>query len=301
MAKISIVIPSFNTSALLKDTINSIYETENIQSFEIIVVDNDSHDDSVDMVKKYFPDVILISNKSNLGFAKAVNQGWKHSSSELVLFLNSDTLFKSPNTLEKIVEYLRTNTDIGALSGKLILRSGKEDPDTHRGFPDPWSSLTFFLGLEKLFPKSKIFSRYHQGWKNRNKIHEIDAGCGAFLVVRKMILEELGGWDENYFFYGEDIDLCYRIKKKGWKIVYYPDLEVIHYKGASSGLRKESEDISKNSKEDTLKVASASIQAWERFYFKFYKGKYPVILTLLVLFGIKVKGALRIIKYKLSK
>ncbi|KKQ25267.1 MAG: WsbD [Candidatus Woesebacteria bacterium GW2011_GWA1_37_8] len=300
--EISIVIPSHNTKNILKDCITSIYKTESDKNkFEIVLVDNASSDGTVDMVKSDFPKVKVISNSNNLGFAKAVNQGWKKSDSELVLFLNSDTVFKSKNIIEGLVKYLSVNDNVGALSGKLILRNGKHDPDTHRGFPDPWSSFAFFIGLEKVFPKSKIFARYHMGWQNLGTIHDIDAGCGAFLVVRKKILKELNGWDEDYFFYGEDIDLCYRIKSLGWKIMYYPNLEVMHYKGASSGLRKESGDVAKTQKETLIKVAGASVEAWQKFYEKFYKGKYPSFVTYIVLLGIRIKGFLRITKYKILR
>lgn len=301
MKRISIIIPNYNTKDILKDCLTSIYKTEkNKEFFEIIVIDNCSSDGSAEMVKKYFSKVKLIVNKSNLGFAKAVNQGWKLSDSEYCLFLNSDTITKSNNTYLAIVNYLdnKDNKKIGAVSGKLILRNGSIDPDTHRGFPDPWSSFTFFSGLEKIFPKSKIFAKYHMGWEDLNSIHEIEAGCGAFFAVRKKILEDINGWDEEYFFYGEDIDLCFRIRQAEWKIIYYPFIEVVHFKGASSGLRKETKDIAKIQKDNLLKVAGSSIDAWSRFYKKFYQGKYPNIITGLVLIGIRMKGLMRIIKYK---
>lgn len=297
--ELSVVIPSHNTKDLLRDCLESIFRLTDTAPLEVVVVDNASSDGSREMVSKDFPLAGLIINGSNLGFAKAANQGWKASRGSLVLFLNSDTKVKGYDTFQKVIEYCKENGSTGALSGKLVLRSGRLDPDAHRGFPTPWSSLSFFSGLEKLFPRSKLFGQYHQGWKDLDTIHEIDAGCGAFLVVRRTVLEAVNGWDESYFFYGEDIDLCFRIKEAGWEVVYYPFIDVLHYKGASSGLRKETKDIVTTKKDTLLKVAGASVKAWERFYKKFYQGKYPFYITRLVLTGIRLKGFLRIAKFKI--
>jgi len=298
----SVVIPNRNTRELLESCLESIYATEDDKkSFEIIVVDNGSNDGSAEMVEKKFPQVKLIRNRSNLGFAKAVNQGWKASKGSLILFLNSDTLIRSKNTFKKLKKYLDDHPKVGCLSAKLVLRNGEIDPDCHRGFPTPWSSLTYFFGLERFFPKSKIFGQYHRGWQNLKTIHEIEAGCGASMVVRRKILEDLGGWDESYYFYGEDLDLCFRMKEAGWKIVFYPQVDILHYKGAGSGLRKESRDVTKQDKKTLIKLAKASVDAWKKFYQKFYKDRYPWIVTSLVLFGISLKGYLRVLRFKLER
>lgn len=298
----SIVIPNRNTKELLRDCLNSIYKKEEDASyFEIVVVDNGSNDSSVEMVKKEFPKVKLIENKENVGFAKAVNQGWRASKGDLVLFLNSDTKIRSKNTLKTLRELIEDNPKAGCVSAKLVLRSGEIDPDTHRGFPTPWSSLTYFVGLERLFPHSKLFSQYHQGWKDLNTIHEVDAGCGASMLIRRKILEDLDGWDDSYYFYGEDLDLCYRIKEAGWGIVFYPHVDILHYKGAGSGLRKESKDVTKQDKETLIKLAEASVDAWKKFYKKFYRDKYPWVITNLVLAGISLKGLIRVWKFKMEK
>lgn len=291
---LSIVIPSYNTKELLEDCLQSIKEAKTKVSLEIIVVDNASSDSSIEMVRKKFGEVIVIENRVNKGFAQAVNQGWKKAKGKYILFLNSDTVVKN-ESLDLLVNYARNNPEVGAVSGKLTLRDGKIDPDAHRGFPTPWSSLTFFLGFEKLLPKSRLFAQYHQGWKDRHTIHEIDSGAGALLLVPKRILEELKGWDERYFFYGEDIDLCYRIKQKGYKVVFHPGTEVVHYKGASSGLRRESKDVSRLSRQNLIRVTKGSIDAWKIFYTKFYKDKYPFWVTWLILLGIEIKGVFRLV------
>lgn len=291
----SIIIPSFNTKKLLDNSLQSIKEHGSKKfNREVVVVDNASYDGSPELVEEKYKGVVLIKNKKNLGFAKACNLGLKKAKGNYIIFLNSDTIVKN-KAFDIMMEYAKNNPDVGVISGKLILRDGSIDPDTHRGFPTPWSSLTFFLGLERLFPNSWLFAQYHQGYKNISTIHEIDAGAGALLLIPRKILERVNGWDENYFFYGEDIDLCYRIKQLGLKVMFHPETNVIHYKGASSGLRKESKDIAKPSRENLLKVTKGSINAWKVFYKKFYKNRYPGWVTFLVLAGIETKGALRLL------
>lgn len=297
--ELSIIIINYKTKALLRQCLRSLFEQkkEVMQNWEIIVVDNHSSDGSVEMVSKKFPQVELIKNKKNLGYAKANNQAIKTSEGKYILFLNSDTIV--PNkTIPELLTYLEKNPSIGVVTPKLKLRGGSLDPDCHRGFPTPWAAFCFFSGLEKMLKKRKFFGQYHQTWKNLNKIHEIDACCGAFLLTRKKILEEEGFFDESYFFYGEDLDLCYRIKQKGWKIVYYPRVIAIHYKGASSNLRKESRDVANLNRPVRIKVAKASAQAMEIFYDKFYKNKYPFFVTIFVKLGIKIKRNIRILSAK---
>ncbi len=206
-----------------------------------------------------------------------------------------------PDAFKKTVDFMENHPKVGALTPKTILFCGGMDPDCHRGFPTPWASLTYFLGLEKLFPKSKLFGQYHQTYKDLDKVHEIGAGFGTYLLTRKKIMDKLGGWDENYFFYGEDLDLFYRIKENGWKVVFYPEPLLTHYKGASSGLRKESKQMGvvKADKKTRIKTAKESIRAMEIFYKKFYKDRYPRWVTGLILLAIKFKGWFRVLKHKL--
>jgi len=292
---LSIIILNYNTKNLLGDCLKSVEKakTDGL-SWETIVVDNASTDGSPAMVRKEFPEVLLRESKKNLGFAGGNNLGLKKALGRYILFLNSDTQI-TPDSLVKIMKFMEEDSRIGASTPKTILFSGGMDPDCHRGFPTPWASICYFLGLEKLFPKSKIFGQYHQFYLDLNKTHEIDAGFGTFMFVRRKALDQVGNWDESYFFYGEDLDLCYRIKKAGWKIMFYPESLATHHKGASSGLRRESKDVSQASQEIRIKVAKASIKAMEIFYEKFYKDKYPAWVTLLVILGIKVKGLFRII------
>lgn len=302
MAKIdlSVIILSYNTKELLKQCLESIiHNTKYEIQIEIIVVDNGSNDGSQEMVKKEFSKVILIENKENLGYAKGNNVGLKYARGNYILFLNSDTeVFEG--ALEKALEFMQQNKEVGALSPKTLLASGKMDPDCHRGFPTPWASITYFFGLEKLFPKSNFFGQYHKFYLDLDKNHEIDAGAGAFMIIPREIIDKVGIWDESYFFYGEDLDFFYRIKKAGYKVMFYAPPLLKHYKGASSGLRSESRLIAKNSKENRIRVAKASVNAMEIFYKKFYQTQYPFWLTFIVLLAIKIKGQFRIAKHLLS-
>lgn len=298
---LSIIILSYNTRPLLRNCLKAISKAKkNDYQIETIVVDNDSSDGSQKMVVDEFPWIRLIKSRINLGFAGGNNLGLKSTTGRYLLFLNSDTEI-IPESLIKMIEFMDKNPRVGASAPKTMLFSGGMDQDCHRGFPTPWASMTYFLGLEKLFPKSKIFGQYHQFYLDLNKIHEIDAGFGTFMFVRQKALEQVGNWDESYFFYGEDLDLFYRIKKAGWKIMFYPEILVTHHKGASSGLRKESKEVARPSRETRIKVAKASIKAMEIFYKKFYQDKYPSWLTWVVLLGIKIKGIFRICLHYFKK
>jgi hypothetical protein len=167
--------------------------------------------------------------------------------------------------------------------------NGQIDDATHRGFPTPWNSLMFFTGLSKLFSKSKIFNGYHMGWLDMNTTHEIDALAGAFMMVRRKAGEEVGWWDEDYFFYGEDLEFCFRLKEKNWKIYYVADISIFHYKGTSGGIRKESKEITTANRETKIRVTNWRYKAMKIFYDKHYKGKYPFLVEWLVKGAVDLK------------
>lgn len=183
---------------------------------------------------------------------------------------------------------------------RLVYANGQRDPDNHRGFPTPWNAICHFSGLGKLFPGYPLFNGYFQGYVDFSQTHAVDVIAGSYMLMPRALVEELGGWDETYFFYGEDIDFCYRIRQAGRQIVYYPHVTVLHYKGASSGLRKESADIARPSKETRVKVAKESVRAMQLFYQKFYSDQYPPLVTGLVLIGIRLRGWFRIVKHQLT-
>lgn len=298
--ELAIVIINYNTKSLLEDCLGSLVKADKPKGgMQIIVVDNHSTDSSVDMVKKKFPQVILVENSKNAGFAKANNQGVEKSDAKFILFLNSDTVVKR-YSLVKPLKYLKNHPSVGAITIKLLLKDGSIDYDNHRGYPTPWNSFCRLFGLSKIFPKSNLFNNYYLGFQKLNRVHTIPVTAGSFIMIPSKLFRQINGWDESYFFYGEDIDICYRINEAGYKIVYYPKVSTLHLKGASSGLRKESEKIASSSKANRIKVAKASVEAWKIFYQKFYAKKYPKLVTWLVLAGISLMGWFRILKYKLS-
>ncbi len=298
---LAVVIVNYNTRDLLDGCLASIYKADHpTGDLQVVVVDNASQDDSLVMIKKKYPKVLVIANQENLGFAKANNIGVDACDAAHTLFLNSDTVIKR-YSLVKPLKYLKTHPKVGALTIKLYLQNGTVDYDNHRGFPTPWAAISKFSGLARLFPNSTFFNSYHLGFKKLDKIHQIPVAAGSYLMMPTKLFRQIGMWDETYFFYGEDIDLCYRINHAGFKIIYYPKVSALHLRGASSGLRKENAQTAVSTKANRLKVAKASTDAWKIFYKKFYKTKYPVLVTALVVAGMSLIGNLRIIKHKLSK
>ncbi len=231
--KLSIVIVNYNVKYFLEQCLHSVQNGCNGIEVEIFVVDNDSVDGSVKMVKDKFPDIHLIENKENKGFSSANNQAIRRSKGEYVLLLNPDTIVED-DTLRKVVDFMDQHPDAGGLGVKMLDGKGKFLPESKRGLPYP--SVAFFkvFGLSSLFPKSKLFSTYHLGYLDKDETHVVDVLAGAFMLVRKKVLDKIGLLDEEFFMYGEDIDLSFRITKAGYKNYYYPGTRIIHYKGEST-------------------------------------------------------------------
>ena len=285
---LSIVIVSYNTKDFLKNCLESIKKTAKDFSYEIIVVDNASKDGSSEMVIKNFKDVMLISNKENFGFSKANNTGVKKTSGRYVLFLNPDTVIYG-NVLKKMIDFMDNQKQAGAATCKLVLPNGNIDDASHRGFPTPWNSFSHFSGLSKIFGKTKIFGGYNLEFLDLNKTHEIDSLAGAFMLVRRQAGVDVGWWDEDYFFYGEDLDFCYKLKEKDWKIYYVPEVSILHFKGVSGGIKKHSKHLSTADGETKKNATRERFRAMKVFYKKHYEKKYPWFITRLVYLGIYLK------------
>ena len=231
--KLSVIIVNYNVEYFLEQCLYSVKRAMKEIDGEVIVVDNNSTDRSNLMVKKKFPQVRLIENKENLGFSKANNQGIKIAKGEYVLLLNPDTVVED-DTFEKVVDFMDSHPDAGALGVKMVDGAGNFLPESKRGLPTPLTAFYKMFGLSSLFPKSKRFSKYHLGYLDENEIHEVEILAGAFMLIRKKVLDEIGLLDETFFMYGEDIDLSYRIVKAGYKNYYFPKTRIIHYKGEST-------------------------------------------------------------------
>ncbi|MCU0417767.1 MAG: glycosyltransferase family 2 protein, partial [Cytophagaceae bacterium] len=233
MKTLSIIIVNYNVCHFLEQTLTSVYKAKQDLSVEVFVVDNNSVDGSVEMVKEKFPEVELIDNKENLGFSKANNQAIRRSKGEFILLLNPDTVIEE-DTLVKIVQFMQEHPEAGGLGVKMLDGKGNFLPESKRGLPSPWVAFYKIFGLSALFPKSKKFGHYHLGYLDKDKTHQVEVLSGAFMLLRKSTLDTIGLLDEDYFMYGEDIDLSYRILKHGKKNYYYPETRIIHYKGEST-------------------------------------------------------------------
>ena len=238
---LSVVIVNFNTEKLTRTALQTVFASQlGRYTLEVIVCDNGSTDGSVAMVKKEFPQVILIQNKKNLGFAAGNNPGIKRARGRYVLLLNTDTEVPS-ETLRTMIRFMDENPEAGAATCKVVLPNGDLDWACHRGFPTPWVAFTYISKLEKLFPKTRLFGEYHQGYKDPNTIHEVNCIVGAFFMVLCEVIKEVGLLDEDYFMYGEDIDWCFRIRQAGWKIMFNPTVSILHKKKQSG--RANSHDV----------------------------------------------------------
>ncbi len=230
---ITVVIVNYNVRPFLDHCLQSVFRAMKNLQVQVIVVDNASADDSAEMVRTRYPQVTLIENIENVGFAKANNQAFKLADGEAVLILNPDS-FVQEDTLELMLARLNKTDDVGAIGPKILLPDGRFEPRSMRGFPTPWAAFSYLSGLSTLFPKSSFFSRYLLTYLDRDREQDVDALSGSCMMVKRQLLDELGGFDGDYFMYGEDLDLCYRIKRKGYRIIYHPDTLIVHFKGEST-------------------------------------------------------------------
>lgn len=230
---LSVIIVNYNVKEFLQNLLHSIEKASANLSKEIIVVDNASDDGSVEVIREKFPYVNLIENKINVGFGKANNQGLAIAKGKYILFINPDCIV-SEDTLDKMISFFGGHSDCALAGCKILNSDGTLQLACRRSFPGPWTSFTKVTGLSNLFPKSRIFARYNLTYLDENKTYEVDAVSGSFMMMRKTVYDNVGGFDEQFFMYGEDLDLCYRIQKAGHKVFYVHSTQVIHYKGEST-------------------------------------------------------------------
>lgn len=230
---LSIIIVNYNVKYFLEQCLYSVRAAMREVEAEVIVIDNLSQDGSLSYLEPQFPEVSFVRSDANLGFARACNKGLELASGEYILFLNPDTIV-AEDSFSRCVDFFQTHPDCGALGVKMIDGSGKFLKESKRSFPAPVTALFKLFGFSALFPKSKLFSRYHLGHLDKNSNHEVDVLAGAFMMVRREVLGKVGGFDETFFMYGEDIDLSYRIQKSGYRNYYVADTTIIHFKGEST-------------------------------------------------------------------
>lgn len=274
---LSIIIISYNVEKLLKDCIESIYRETKDRAFDIWIVDNNSRDNSIQMIKSNFPEINLIENKQNVGFTKANNVAISRSKSDYILLLSPDTLILQ-NAIEKMVSFMNQNPKVG-ISGCRILNEDRTlQLACRRSIPTPKVAFFRLTGLSKLFPNSKIMAKYNLTYLDPNEPHEVDAVSGAFLVIRREVIDDIGMLDENFWIYGEDLDWCLRAKKAGWKVMYYPHAEIIHYKGVGC-------------KTNNRKTTFEFYRAMYLFHKKHFAENYFPITNFIIYTGIFLKAA----------
>lgn len=299
---LSAVIVNYNSVYLLEDCIENLLKTGLF--LKIIVVDNGSTDGSAELLKnKYITNPVLkIVLSENKGLAVGHNKGLEYADTEYILYLGTDA-YPTKEALEKLLNYMSSDPDVGVGTARLVLRDGSIDWDAHRGFPTPWAALTHFSKLNRLFSKSRFFNQYFKGNMNLAEPHEIDLCISHFMLVKQIVHTKIGEWDEDYFLFGEDVDFCYRTKQAGFKIMYYGDVEVLHYKGASVG-RSSAKDLKTASSTSELVkniMGKTRQDAMRLFYKKHYSHRYPGWLTGLVFLGIFLLEKFRIIFHKYLK
>jgi len=232
MTDLSVVIVNFCTKDNLRVTLTSVFASNTAYSYEVFVVDNGSGDGSAEMVEKEFPAVNLIRNVNN-GFSKANNIALQQVAGDFVLILNPDTKL-GVDVLQSCIDYLKANLDTGALSCRVLMPDGTLDKASRRNFPDPLNAFYRFSGLARIFPSSRRFGSYNLTFLPEDQATDVDAISGCFMLIPRHVLNEVGLFDERFFMYGEDLDLCLRIKRAGYRIYYYPAVAITHYKRQSS-------------------------------------------------------------------
>lgn len=289
MKGISVIIPSFNTKDMTLKCIASLQAAlaKSGLPFEILVVDNASHDGSAQALKDCLvPGVKAILNRENVGYGKANNQALAAAVYDYILYLNSDVLMDRDIDMGKLARYMDSHPKVGVLTVQVNLPDGTTDPASHRGFPTLWRSFCYFAGLEKAFGRvpflNRLFGGYHLMHLDRSKEHEIDSPTGAFYLTRLSLMRHLKGFDEDFFMYGEDLDLSFRVKELGYSVVYYPRYQVTHYK-YQSGIK------SKDGGAVRRKIRGYFYDSMAIFYRKHYARQYPGFLNSAVYSMIKLK------------
>lgn len=231
--RLTVIIVNYNVEYFLAQCLHSVRKAAQLAPIETIVVDNNSSDGSVEMTKRLFPEVQIIANKDNKGFSSANNQAIRISKADYVLLLNPDTLVEE-DTFKKCIDFMDQHPNAGGLGVKMVDGKGQFLAESKRGLPTPMVAFYKIFGLSALFPKSKTFGQYHLGHLDKNETHKVDILAGAFMMMRNSVLDKVGLLDEDFFMYGEDIDLSWRIRLGGYDNYYFPETRIIHYKGEST-------------------------------------------------------------------
>ena len=279
--KLSIIIVNFNVKFFLEQCLCSVKRAIELIDAEVVVIDNCSTDNSIEYLQSKFEWVKFIPNKTNEGFAKANNNAFNQCTGDFILFLNPDTILPE-NILQNCLRFFENHDDAGAIGVRMIDGSGNFLPESKRAFPTAMISFFKLCRLADIFPKSRIFNKYALGFLPENETHEVDVLCGAFFMAKRNILEQLGGFDEAFFMYGEDIDLSYRIQKSGYKICYLGTETIIHFKGESA-------------RKGELNYVRIFYRAMSIFVKKHYSGSNAGLMNLFLQIGIYARTGISLV------
>lgn len=282
---LSIIVLNYKTRELTLACLQSVFSSATSYIYEVILIDNASNDGIIPTVNEQYPQVVCIANTDNVGFSKANNQGIRIAQGRYVLLLNSDTIVL-PDTLDIMLRFMDENHNVGASGCKIVLPDGSLDKACKRGFPTPSASFYYAFGFSKLFPNKPRFNQYQLGYLSPDEAYPIDSLVGAFMLIRREAIEQVGMLDEEFFMYGEDIDWCYRIKEAGWVNYYYPRTHIVHHKGASS-------------RRKPFKIIYEFHRAMILFHNKHYRKKYSWLTNTTVYAGVSLKFILSLVRNKL--
>lgn len=278
---LSICIVSYNTKTLLKNCLHSILKNSKEVEYEIIVVDNNSQDGSAKMVRECFPQIKLITNKENKGYAQAVNQSLELAQGKFIVILNSDTVIL-PQSFNKTIGFMRNHKDAGIVGCRLLNPDGTLQRSC-RSFPSLLNFLSENLYLHDIFPRSRIFGRPFMSYFDYNENREVDVVLGAFMMLRRTTIEQIGLMDHQFFMYAEETDWCYRANQAGWKVNFYPEAEIIHLGGQST-------------KQNSIPMFIEAHKSHHKFIRKYHGRVYLLMVKLVLVIGI----LLRILLFSLA-
>lgn len=280
--KLEIIIVTFNSQFWLKKTLTTLkdfYLSQTKYKIDISVVDNNSSDSTLSMLRREFAWVEnVIKLEENHGFAFANNRAIEKSNAEYIMLLNSDVEFTQWSNLDILLEFMDLHPDSGVITPKLEFSNGQMDPACHRGEPTIFASAMYFLGIESIFPNSKLFSGYHQYYKDLGSIHTIDACSGAAMICRQSAVQKVGLLDEQFFMYAEDLDWCKRFRQAGYSIVYNPEVVLIHHKN-KSGIKSASRKLAKRTR---VHFFDTMLQYYDKHYGNVYPRFMRTVLKIII-------------------
>lgn len=287
----SVIILSYGPADIVRPCLESLRADLDAGLVEVVLVNNAYAQFARRQLAIEHPHVRFIDAERNSGFAAGNNIGIRLARCQYVLLLNPDTTVRA-GTLAEMLTFMDAHPEVGAATCRVVLGDGRLDEACHRGFPTPWASLTYYLGLDRILPASRLFGQYHLTFRDLDTTHEIDSPSGCFFLVRREVINQVGALDEQFFLYGEDIDWAFRIKQAGWRIVYHPQVSITHLKGMSSGIKVRSAARSASSIETRLRAHRAFYDAMRIFYRKHLQQRYPALISAIVYAGITVRERL---------